>query len=67
MVGVLGKCASMEWRMEDTPAQKNESPVVCLGNRMLRAMPALEKGLPTSVFAYESIVCSALLEQPSWT
>lgn len=49
------------------PAQKNEFPSVCRGNTMLRAMPKLEKGLPTSVFAYASMSCSDLFEHPSCT
>tara|TARA_B110001452_G_C15191408_1_gene413687 strand:- start:668 stop:850 length:183 start_codon:yes stop_codon:yes gene_type:complete len=58
---------TLEWRRGYIPAQKKESPVVCLGNKMLRAMPELEKGLPTRVLEYASIICSALFEQPSWT
>lgn len=34
---------------------------------MLRAMPTLENGLPTSVFAYASMSCSDLFEHPSCT
>ena len=46
------------------PAQKKDSPSVLRGKKMLLAMPMFEKGLPTSVRAYASIVCSARLEQP---
>lgn len=56
--GVWGLLSSL-------PAQKNESPVVCLGNRMERAMPMFENGLPTKDSAWLSMVCSAFLEQPS--
>ena len=46
------------------PAQKKDSPSVLRGKKMLLAMPTFEKGFPTSVRAYASIVFSSRLEQP---
>ena len=53
------------WRMAATSSAQNQlDPSVVLGHKMERAMPALEKGLPTWARAKCSIRSAAALEQP---